>query len=162
MIEPDLSQTAKPPMIDRLLMVLPAQVRPLHIAFYKATGGLFAERLTWGAPLLLMTTTGRVTGEPRTVIVGYLRSGNDLILVGTNGGSRKLPAWVHNLRAHPHATVRIRRNQFPARVEFVDADELDGYWQQLVREYPSYEYSERLSGREYPLVRLVRLHSPEA
>jgi deazaflavin-dependent oxidoreductase (nitroreductase family) len=82
----------------------------VHRALYRATGGRKglwtpANRRGWGA--LRLTTVGRRSGQDRSVIVGYLEDGPDLVLLAMNGWGEGEPAWWLNLRAEPGATVQL-------------------------------------------------------
>jgi deazaflavin-dependent oxidoreductase (nitroreductase family) len=83
----------------------------LHIACYRATGGVIGH---WIGPLpnLLLTTTGRRSGKPRTQVLTYIRVEGQLALVASNFGGRAAPHWYRNLEAHPEATVQLKRRRW--------------------------------------------------
>lgn len=81
--------------------------------------------------MLLVTTTGRNSGQPRTVALGHLEDGNDVIVAGTNGGLRPLPAWILNLREHGSCTVEIGRDRFQAEAQFLEGEEWKDHWFRL-------------------------------
>jgi deazaflavin-dependent oxidoreductase (nitroreductase family) len=82
----------------------------VHRALHRWSGGRFlwtpASKRGWGA--LRLTTQGRRSGRPRTVIVGYLEDGPDLVVLAMNGWDEGHPAWWLNLEAHPDAVVRLK------------------------------------------------------
>ncbi len=78
----------------------------LHSSVYRATGGKVGGRLL-GSPVLLLTTTGRKSGRPRTIPLLYLRDGENLVVVASNGGTAGDPAWWLNLMADPEANVEV-------------------------------------------------------
>src|SRR5215469_8114983 len=80
----------------------------LHIACYRATGGAIGHRLG-PLPNLLLTTTGRRSGKPRTTVLTYIQVDGLLALIASNFGSRTAPQWYRNLEAHPVARVQINR-----------------------------------------------------
>ena len=125
---------------------------PLHVGLYRLLGG----RLVGGGSLLL-TTVGRRSGQPRTVIVGYLRDGDDVITYDTNIAKPALPAWVLNLRAHPEAEVRLGREWYQARAEFLEGEDRAGQWDRLVAAEPMVDQVQRLAGREIHVIRLRRI-----
>lgn len=118
---------------------------------------LFGGKLGSGfgkAPFLLLTTTGRKTGRPRTTPVLYFRDGTDLIVVASFGGNDIHPGWYLNLESFPEATVLIqgqRRRVFARRVA---PEEKKRIWPRLVELYPNFDLYQRRTGREIPLLRL--------
>lgn len=152
-------QSERPSLMMRLLIRIMPKMTPVHVWMYRALGGRMVNRATLGAPVLLLTTIGRRSGQPRTVTLGHLQTGRDVIVAGSNGGLAKLPAWVHNLRAHPQAEVQIGQERYHAIAEFLEGEEWQDHWVQLIEAYPSYDDARRWSGRRIPLIRLVRTGS---
>jgi deazaflavin-dependent oxidoreductase (nitroreductase family) len=98
----------------------------------------------YGFPLLALTTTGAKSGEPRTSMLIYVRDGEDLMLVGTNFGQPKHPAWTANLLAHPEASVRIGGETVRVLAELVDDETWARMFPRFVAVYPGYgPYLER-------------------
>jgi F420H(2)-dependent quinone reductase len=93
----------------------------LHGALYERTNGLIGHRLL-GVPTLLLRTTGRRTGQPRTNALVYARDGDRYLVVPSNGGADRPPAWLHNLRAQPKVEIQIGRERHPATAEIVEGD----------------------------------------
>ncbi len=106
---------------------------------------------------MLITTIGRRSGQPRTVIVGYRRHGDDVIAVGSNFAKPAVPSWVLNLRAHPEAEVQLGRERYQARAEFLEGEDRAGHWERLVAAEPLYDQVQRVAGREIPVIRLRRI-----
>jgi F420H(2)-dependent quinone reductase len=79
-------------------------------------------------PALLLTTTGRKSGLPRTNGLTYCRDRGDLVVVASNGGSDRPPAWLLNLQAHPEVTVRVGRTVMPATARVADPVERAQLW----------------------------------
>ena len=125
---------------------------PLHVRLYRLLGG----RLVGGGSLLL-TTLGRRSGKLRTVIIGYLRDGEDVIVADTNVTKPAIPAWELNLLSHPEAEVQLRRERYQARAEFLEGEDRAGYWDRLVAADPGYDWVQRLVGREMSVMRLRRI-----
>ena len=103
-----------------------------HRALHRLSGGRFlwttASKRGWGA--LLLTTTGRRSGEPRSVIIGSLEDGADLVALAMNGWDEGHPAWWLNLQAHPDAVVRLSRQApRPVRARAATGQERDRLWQ---------------------------------
>ncbi len=79
----------------------------LHQFVYRHSAGLIGSRIVAGSQALLLTTTGRRSGEPRTRALIYLKDGDRLVVVASNGGSDRPPSWLLNLQAHPSVRVQI-------------------------------------------------------
>ena len=150
-------QRDKPGPVLRMLLPMiqwlwPRVGTPLHIRLYRLLGG---RLVSFGT--LLLTTMGRRSGRPRTVIVGYLRDGDDVIVADTNVTKPALPAWELNLRAHPEAEVQLGRERYQARAEFLEGEDRAGQWDRLVAADPGYNWVQRLAGREIAVIRLRRV-----
>ena len=78
----------------------------LHRVLYRLSGGRIGSHI-WGLPIVLLTTTGRVSGRRRTVPLCSLRKGESLVVIASYGGLDRAPAWWLNLQREPRATVRI-------------------------------------------------------
>jgi deazaflavin-dependent oxidoreductase (nitroreductase family) len=146
-----------PSMFIRMLQWIFPKISTAHVRIYRALGGRIVNRNPVGPPVLLLTTTGRRSGQPRTVAVGHLRDGDDVIVAGSNGGLPPMPAWVLNLRAHSEAEVELGRERIPVRAEWLEGVEFEQQWKRLVTAYPLYGQAPQLAGREVPLIRLRRV-----
>jgi F420H(2)-dependent quinone reductase len=91
-------------------MSLMSRVLTVHERIYKATDGRLGHRMI-GVPTLLLRTTGRRSGATRTNALVYARDSDDYLVVASNGGSDRPPAWLHNLRADPHVEIQIGRER---------------------------------------------------
>ena len=98
-----------------------------------------------------LTTTGRRSGEPRTVPLYAWEDGDRLVIVGSWGGSANDPAWVRNLRADPRATIRKGRDALGVRAHEVDAAERERLWALVVDAFPLYASYQRKTDRIIPL-----------
>lgn len=152
----DSPQGQTPGLTIRVMQWLMPRITPAHVWMYRRLRGRIVNRATGGAPVVLLTTVGRRSGKPRTVALGHLRDGDDVIVAGTNGGLRPLPAWVHNLRADPHGEAQVSGDRYPVRAEFLEGEDWDRHWAQLVSAYPIYDQARRFAGRPIPLIRLTR------
>jgi deazaflavin-dependent oxidoreductase (nitroreductase family) len=104
----------------------------VHRALYRISGGRFlwpvGGKRGWGA--LHLTTIGRRSGKERSVIIGYLEDGDDLVTLAMNGWDEGHPAWWLNLVAHPDATIRLAREApRPVRVHEATGAERDRLWE---------------------------------
>lgn len=124
----------------------------LHPPLYRWTGGAGLLGRSLGNLTVLLTTTGRRSGERRTTAIWAYPDGDALVLVGTHGGRRKTPGWVYNLRAEPEATVRVGREVRRVRGREAAADEYERQWQMVTAAYPGYEAYEQWAHRAIPLV----------
>ena len=99
-----------------------------------------------------LTTTGARSGKPRPVTLYAWEDGDRLVIVGSRGGSARHPAWVHNLRANPRATVtRGRETTEMAAREVTGPDERARLWQLVVSRFPLYATYQRRTDRRIPL-----------
>jgi deazaflavin-dependent oxidoreductase (nitroreductase family) len=109
-------------------------------------------------PSLLLTTTGRRSGQPRTNPLLYVRDGSGFVVIGSNWGQPRQPAWVLNLLADPTATVRLGGTRIPVRGEEATGAERNRLWQLLVAAWPAYQtYRQRAGDREIKIFRLIPL-----
>lgn len=130
----------------------------LHSLVYRVTNGKVGGRMA-GGPVLLLTTTGRKSGKERTIPLLYLRVGEDLVVVGSNGGTATHPAWWLNLKSVPEATVEVGGRKTCVRAEEAGPVERERLWPKLVEMYGGYEGYRRRTDREIPVVILRPLNS---
>ncbi|OHV04108.1 nitroreductase family deazaflavin-dependent oxidoreductase [Mycobacterium talmoniae] len=112
-------------------------------------GGQFA-----GADLLLLTTTGAKSGQPRVAPLAYLRIDGKLIIIGSYAGADIHPAWVHNLRAHPRAHVEIGTESFEVTARELPPAERDAVFPQIVAAAPGFADYQAKTTRVIPLFEL--------
>ena len=139
-------------------MSLVRLVRPLgrfHVRIYRLTGGRFVGRVG-KAPILLLTTTGRRSGQPRTAPLLYLEDGDQLAIVASFGGQPKHPVWYLNLTTNPEVDVQVGRERFTATARTATTEERARLWPLFVEMYPSYAGYEKKTTREIPVVLLER------
>jgi deazaflavin-dependent oxidoreductase (nitroreductase family) len=127
----------------------------VHVRVYEASGGRLGANLG-GLPHLLLTTTGRKSGQRRTVALTYLREGDSFVLVASNGGSDRHPAWWLNLRQADRAHVRVGREAFDVTATRAQGAEHARLWEALKRFNPFYAQYEQITDREIPVVVLRR------
>jgi len=96
----------------------------VHQAVYERSSGLIGHRVL-GLPTLLLRTTGRKSGKPRTIAIVYVRDGDRYIIVASNGGADRPPAWLLNLQAEPNVEVQIARDRRPAVATVIGRDDPD-------------------------------------
>ncbi|MDQ6636973.1 MAG: nitroreductase family deazaflavin-dependent oxidoreductase [Candidatus Dormibacteraeota bacterium] len=109
-----------------------------------------------GSTLLLLKTTGKKSGEPRTTPLMYIADGERMIVIGSAAGADNHPAWFHNLMAKGRALVEVGTEELPVRAELLTGDEHQRLWEKLIAARPGFaEYQQRTS-RKIPLVALSR------
>jgi deazaflavin-dependent oxidoreductase (nitroreductase family) len=115
----------------------------LNIPLYKLSGGRIGGRLD-RAPILLLTTVGRRSGKERTAPVVYLRDGERMIVIGSNAGNKRPPAWALNLEQNPEAEVQVRRERWPVRARIAEGPEHDELWRRMNEQFSGFDdYRER-------------------
>jgi deazaflavin-dependent oxidoreductase (nitroreductase family) len=125
---------------------------PEHVRSYRETDGEVGHDWRKGSSVLLLTTTGRRSGEPRATPLIYGRRGDDYLVVASKGGSPEPPAWYVNLREQPDVEVQVLGDRFPARARTATAEEKPELWQEMVRHWPDYDSYQRRTDREIPVV----------
>ena len=141
------------PVSAVLRHIMPVLDKPLM----RLSGGRFSSTRSMGLPTLLLTTTGRKTGEPRAAPLLYLRHGDDLALIGTSFGNTSHPAWYLNLMANPRATVLLDDKSFEVTAREANPEERPVLWQQATQVYGGFEkYLKRVGDREVPILVLSR------
>lgn len=127
-----------------------------HAWLYEKSGGRLGGRMA-GRDMLLLTTIGRRSGEPRTLPLAYLADAEDPVVVASNAGLSSHPAWFHNLREQPRVRVRVGREVFDADAQVVDAAERARLWPGLVAYNPPWGSYAESAEREIPVVILRRV-----
>ncbi|MET8984319.1 nitroreductase family deazaflavin-dependent oxidoreductase [Nonomuraea wenchangensis] len=107
-----------------------------------------------GSPLLLLTTTGARSGRQVTTPVMYLPDGERYVIIASNAGADNHPAWYHNLRAHPVATVEVGTDTFQAKAVPVEGEERDQLYARMVAVAPGFADYERKTSRRIPVLAL--------
>ena len=133
----------------------PSSFENALIADMRANGGVVTAGPLAGHPLLIMTSRGAKTGQPRRAILTFTRDGVDYVVAASKGGAATDPAWLRNLQADPVVTVEAEARTFQARASITDEAVRDRLWGHHVEALPQFaEYPEK-SGRVIPMVRLT-------
>lgn len=127
--------------------------------------GISGGRIGWnllGMPVLELTTTGRRSGEPRSVMLtSPLQQGDTLVVVASRGGDDQHPAWFLNLQEEPRVDVRLSRGRRLAMTARVASPaERDQMWPRITAKYGNYADYQKRTNREIPLVVLEPLNEP--
>lgn len=126
------------------------------IADMRAHDGAVTQGPLAGHPLMIMTSTGARTGQPRRSILTWSRDGDDYVVAGTAGGAPVVPSWVHNMAANPEVTFEIPPTTFQATARVIkDGPERDRLWEQHVVALPWFAEYPQKSGRVISVVRLT-------
>jgi deazaflavin-dependent oxidoreductase (nitroreductase family) len=105
-----------------------------------------------------LTTTGARTGARRAATLYAWEDGDALVIVGSRGGAARNPAWVHNLRAHPRASVEAGKRSWQVEArEVANGAERERLWAPMARIWPDYDKYQTKTDREIPVVVLDRV-----
>lgn len=116
----------------------------LNVPVYRLSGGRLMGTVG-KAPVLLLTTTGRKSGRQRTSPIVYLAHGANVVLIDTNAGNERLPAWSLNLDANPEAEVELGRERRPVRARRAEGEERAELWRAHNVQYSGFdEYDAKL------------------
>jgi deazaflavin-dependent oxidoreductase (nitroreductase family) len=126
-------------------------LRNAHRWVYRFSRGRVLGRLV-GLPVLLLTTVGRRSGEARTTPLTYLPHGGAFVVVASNGGRPRHPAWFLNLRAMPRAEVMVGARHLRVAGREAADDERARLWAEIVQRWPGYARYERRTTRRIPVV----------
>ena len=126
-----------------------------HARRYVESGG--KDGHIWeGVTTLLLTTTGRRSGQARTTPLIYGRDGDRYMVVASRGGAPQHPAWYENLAARPEVTVQVMADRFKARTRTASAAERPALWKTMAAIWPPYDEYQAKTSRTIPVVILER------
>ena len=130
----------------------------LHARVLRATRGRVGSRnpIAPRQRVLALTTRGRRSGEERSTAVGFLEDGDDLVLVASNAGLDRPPAWWLNLREHPEAEVDLGGERRAVRAREATDAERERLWPRVLEQFEGFESYSRYTQRQIPLVVLER------
>jgi deazaflavin-dependent oxidoreductase (nitroreductase family) len=133
-----------------------ALVTHLHRALYRLSGGRVGGNLA-GIRVLLLTTRGRRSGLPRSLPLLYVEAGTGWVVVASNAGDDRDPAWWRNLLACPEASVQVGRERHAVRARRATPEEETALWPKLVAAYGPYARYRERTLREIPIAILERI-----
>jgi deazaflavin-dependent oxidoreductase (nitroreductase family) len=119
-----------------------------HIEEIRANGGRIASGPLAGSSPLLLTTKGRKTGEPQTVVLGWRPAGAAMVAIASNNGADEHPQWYRNLMEDPHATAEVNGKRFEVRARTAEGEERN----RLGALVDYLERQQALTAREIPVV----------
>jgi deazaflavin-dependent oxidoreductase (nitroreductase family) len=122
-----------------------------HVRRYEATDG--AEGHDWqGTTVLILTTTGRRTGEERRNPLIYQKHGDDYLVVASKGGAEKPPAWYLNLQARPEVRIQVKGERLAAHARTATPEEKAELWPIMTATWPAYDDYQKKTDRDIPVV----------
>jgi proline iminopeptidase len=127
-----------------------------HVERYRATDG--EEGYDWlkGSKILLLTTTGRKSGDPTTAPLIFGLDGENPVIVASKGGAPEHPGWYKNLVKNPEAEVQIKGDVFRVRARDAEGEERDRLWELMNGHWPDYAEYQTKTDRQIPVVVLER------
>jgi deazaflavin-dependent oxidoreductase (nitroreductase family) len=123
----------------------------IHTFIYASTNGAIGGRIA-NCPVLLLTTKGRKTSKQRTIPLLYLADGDNVVLVASNGGATKHPAWYLNLQSNPEALIQVKGIKQRVRAESGSAEEKKRLWPLITKMYSGYKRYQEITSRDIPVV----------
>jgi proline iminopeptidase len=127
-----------------------------HVQRYRETGGEVGHRWKRGSKILLLTTKGRKSGEPRTKPLIYEEDDGRYVIVASRGGAPDHPAWYRNLQEDPNVELQVLDEVFPARARTAEGEERERLWTLVNQQWPDYDSYQTKTDREIPVVVLER------
>jgi deazaflavin-dependent oxidoreductase (nitroreductase family) len=127
------------------------------MADFRAHGGQITQGPMTGSPLMILTTIGATSGQPRAAIVSYSRDGEHYVVVGSNRGLEEHPAWFANLRKNPQVTVEVGAEKFQARARVTEGADRRRLMDARIAAMPQFGEYEKKTKRELPVVVLERV-----
>jgi F420H(2)-dependent quinone reductase len=140
--------------LSRFSMSMPAwalrAAGKANVPLYRLSRGRIGGKVG-KAPVLLLTSTGRRSGQQRTAPVLFMKDGANMIVIGSNAGNTNEPGWSYNLKANPEATVEIRGDRRTVRAKVADGEERERLWKAMNAEYEGFEDYEAKTNRDIAL-----------
>ncbi len=142
-----------PPNSFRLKVV--NRLTALNVFLYRRTGGRIGGAIGNIKPIALLDHVGAKSGTERTTPLVYTRDGDDVILVGSQGGAPKTPSWVFNLRANPRTTIQIGQSKIAVVAREATDAERERLWPLVVDTYADYAVYQARTERKIPVMILT-------
>jgi deazaflavin-dependent oxidoreductase (nitroreductase family) len=127
-----------------------------HVRRYRETGGKVGHIWRNGSTILLLTTTGRKSGEKRTVPLIYAQDGDRYVIIASKGGAPDHPGWYKNLEKTPEVELQVMDQVFHAHARTAKGEERERLWRKANEVWPPYDEYAKNTKREIPVVVLER------
>ena len=128
-----------------------------HVRRYRETGGAVGHIWREGSTILLLTTTGRKSGEKRTAPLIYAQDGDHYVIVASKGGAPEDPGWYQNIEKTPEVELQVKDEVFKARARTAKGEERERLWRLANTVWKSYDDYAKKTAREIPVVVLERI-----
>ncbi|MET9551883.1 nitroreductase family deazaflavin-dependent oxidoreductase [Streptomyces sp. NPDC006645] len=128
-----------------------------HVRRYQETDGEVGHDWENGTTTLILTTTGRKSGEQRSTPLIYRPYGDDVMVVASKGGSDEPPLWYLNIQADPEVHVQVKGDRYTARARTATPEEKPEMWRRMAEVWPDYDEYQTKTDREIPVVVLERV-----
>lgn len=128
-----------------------------HVRRYQETGGEVGHIWREGSTILLLTTTGRKTGEKRTAPLIYAKDGDNYVIVASKGGAPEHPGWYQNIEKTPEVELQVKDEVFRARARVATGEERARLWRKANEVWKHYDEYATKTNREIPVVVLTRV-----
>ena len=138
-------------MAERVQRMVWRTANRFHVALYRLSSGRLGGRMM-GGELLLLSTKGRHSGRSWTNPLLFVREGEAFVVIASNGGQNRHPAWFLNLQGDPRAQIQVGSRPIEVLARTATAEERAPLWQRIVASYPGYGKYERKRTLEIPLV----------
>lgn len=119
----------------------------LNVPVYRLSRGRLMNTVGTG-PVLLLTSIGRRSGQKRTAPVLYLKDGERFVVVGSNAGNARAPAWSYNLKANPEAEIEIRGDRRAVRARVAEGEERAELWRKVNQMYEGFDDYDAKTARD--------------
>lgn len=128
-----------------------------HVRRYRETGGAVGHIWREGSTILLLTTTGRTSGEKRTVPLIYAKDGDRYVIIASKGGAPDHPGWYKNIEKNREVELQVKDEVFRARARDATGEERERLWRKANEVWRYYDDYQKRTPREIPVVVLERL-----
>ncbi|MFD3525113.1 nitroreductase family deazaflavin-dependent oxidoreductase [Streptomyces sp. NPDC058653] len=128
-----------------------------HVKRYQETDGEVGHEWENGTTTLILTTTGRTSGEQRSTPLIYRPHGDDVMVVASHGGAELPPQWYRNIQVDPEVQVQVKGDRYTARARTATAEERPELWRRMAEVWPAYDDYQTKTDREIAVVILERV-----
>jgi len=147
------------PSQERIGSVVVKFMSAANTWLYRVSRGRLGGRFLYGAPVFLLITKGRRSGQERTAPLLYLRDGERYVVVASKGGMSHHPLWFRNLESNPAVTIEIEGKRIAAQARQASTTEKAELWPKLVEMYPPYASYQARTERDIPVVLVEPRHA---